>query len=135
MEHIALAINTDHSLVSAKISNPGLPEQGRGQWQMPMFLLKDREFQDEAKKLAKKLENNIDSLGKRTHLANHKPHTRSSKPKSKNLAIRMSPNRLSKDGKKTSRLEAELAKAWNEPDRSEPEKMALASSIQDKLNN
>ena len=34
-------INTDHSLVSAKISNPGLPEQGRGRWQMPMFLLHD----------------------------------------------------------------------------------------------
>jgi hypothetical protein len=63
-------MNTDHSLISIKISNPGLPMQGHGRWQMPMFLLRNREFQEETKKLAKKLENDINNIQKRMHHTN-----------------------------------------------------------------
>jgi hypothetical protein len=81
-------INTDHSLVSAKISNPGLPEQGNGRWQMLMFLLHNRDFQKEAKKLAKNLKNNIDNLKKRMHLTNPQILHKEFKTKIKDLAIR-----------------------------------------------
>jgi hypothetical protein len=126
-------INTDHSLVSAKISNPGLPEQGNGWWQMPMFLLRDQEFQKEAKKLAKNLENSIDNLTKRTHLANPQILHKEFKTKIKDLAIRRAKQAVPKMENRIKRLETELEKAWNELDKSEPEKMALASSIQDQI--
>ena len=126
-------INTDHSLVSARISNPGLPEQGKGRWQMPMFLLHDRDFQKEAKKLAKNLENDIDNLKKRTHLANPQILHKEFKTKIKSLAIQRAKQAVPKMEKKISRLETDLVNAWNEPEKSEPEKMALASVIQDQI--
>ena len=37
-------VNTDHSIVRVKIADPGLPAQGHGRWQMPLFLLHDKDF-------------------------------------------------------------------------------------------
>jgi len=51
---------------------------------MPMFSPKKTENSKmKPKKLAKKLETTLIVLEKETHLATHKPYTRSSKPKSK----------------------------------------------------
>jgi hypothetical protein len=98
-----------------------------------MFLLRDQEFQKEAKKLAKNLENNIDILKKRTHLANPQILHKEFKTKIKDLAIRRAKQAVPKMEKRINRLETELEKAWNEPEKSEPERMALASSIQDQI--
>ena len=45
-------INTDHNTISVRIANPGIPNQRHGRWQMPIFLLRDHEFQKETKQLA-----------------------------------------------------------------------------------
>ena len=100
---------------------------------MPMFLLHDRDFQKEAKKLAKNLENDIDNLKKRTHLANPQILHKEFKTEIKSLAIRRAKQAVPKMEKKISRLETDLVNAWNEPEKSEPEKMALAGVIQDQI--
>ena len=126
-------INTDHSLVSTKIANLSLPEQGHGWWQMPMFLLRDREFQEKAKKLAKELENNINNIDKRTHLVNPQILHKEFKTKIKDLAIRRAKQAVPKMDKTIRQLESELRKTWNAPDKNELEKMTLAGTIQDQI--
>ena len=126
-------ISTDHSLISVKIADPGSPKQGHGRWQMQPYLLRDQGFQSEAKRLAKELEDNISSIGNRTYLANPQTLHKEFKNKIKETAIRRAKQATPKMQKRINKLEEEHERARNDPDKSEPERMALASSIQDQI--
>jgi exonuclease III len=126
-------ISTDHSAVSVRIADPGLPHQGHGRWQLPMFLLTDEEFQRGARKLARKLGDDINSIPKRTHLKNAQLLHREFKIQIKDLAIKRAKQAIPKMDQVISKLEAEHKTALNQPGKSEQEIMAAASPIQDQL--
>ncbi|KAJ7078705.1 Endonuclease/exonuclease/phosphatase, partial [Mycena belliarum] len=52
---------TDHRLVSVVISAPGSPYLGKGRYQIPLFILRDKEFIDFTVKLGQSLEAEIDA--------------------------------------------------------------------------
>ena len=52
-------VNTDHLLVSVKITSPEMPFIGPGRWPMPMNLLKDVEMTKYMHERGKKLEEDI----------------------------------------------------------------------------
>ena len=126
-------ISTDHSLINVKIADPGSPKQGHGRWQMQPYLLRDQGFQLEVKRLAKELEDNINSIGNQTYLANPQTLHKEFKNKIKETAICRAKQATPKTQKRINKLEEEHEKARNDPDKSEPERMALASSIQDQI--
>ena len=100
---------------------------------MQPYLLRDQGFQLEAKKLAKELEDNINSIGNQTYLANPQTLHKEFKNKIKEAAIQHAKQATPKMQKRINKLEEEHEKARNDPDKSEPERMALASSIQDQI--
>ena len=126
-------IKTDHNLIRVKIADPNSPRQGYGRWQMQHYLLRDQDFQLETKKLAKELEDNINSINNRTYLVNPQTLHKDFKTKIKELAIRRAKQATPKIQKIINKLEDEHEKVRNDTDRSEPERMALASSIQDQI--
>ena len=99
-------VTTDHSVVSVKIANLKLPQQGHGRWQMPMFQLRDKEFQKEAKFLAKELGDKADKI-RRTHQNNVQLLHREFKGQIRNLAIRRAKQAVPKMDKTISKLETE----------------------------
>jgi hypothetical protein len=126
-------VTTDHSVVSVRIANPKLPQQGRGRWQMPMFLLRDKEFQREAKHLAKELGDKTDKIGKRTHRNNVQLLHRELKWQIRNLAIKRAKQAVPKMDKAIKKLETEHKTTLNQMGKSEQEIMAAAGPIHEQL--
>src|SRR6202050_338761 len=126
-------IDTDHSIISVKIANPSLPHQGHGRWQMPMFLLRDQEFQKDAKQLAKELGDKIDKIEKRTHRNNAKLLHKEFKGQIENLAIRRAKQAIPKMDKAISKLETEHEATLNQHGKSEKEIMATAGPIREHI--
>jgi hypothetical protein len=100
---------------------------------MLMFLLRDWKFQKAAKKLAKRLEYDIENIDKWTHLTNPQVLHKKFKTKIKDLAIQRAKQAMLKMDKQIKLLEDKHQRAWNELDKSEPERMALAGAIQDQI--
>jgi len=126
-------ISTDHNAVSVKIANPGIPSQGHGRWQMPMFLLRDHDFQKETKQLAQELSNKINNIGKRTQQKNAQTLHKEFKGQIKNLAIKKAKQAIPKMQKTINKLETEHVAALNQPNKSEQEIMAEAGPIRDQI--
>ena len=55
------SLETDHWMVSVRISTPDAPEIGRGRWQIPMYLFDREEILKEINALGKKAEQDIKS--------------------------------------------------------------------------
>ena len=55
------SIETDHWIVSARITTPNAPEIGRGRWQIPTYLFDREEIMSEINDMAKKALDDIES--------------------------------------------------------------------------
>ena len=53
-------IETDHWLVSARITTPESPEVGKGRWQIPTYLFENEKIMDEINELGKKAQRDIE---------------------------------------------------------------------------
>lgn len=58
-------VDTDHQMVSTRISNPAMPYVGKGRWTLPLYLLKDRTLEEEMETLGVNLQRTIDHI--KTH--------------------------------------------------------------------
>lgn len=54
-------IETDHQMVSVRISDAQMPYVGKGRLTMPHFLLKDHKLTTQVKRMGQKLQQDIDS--------------------------------------------------------------------------
>ena len=79
-------IETDHWLVSATISTPEAPEIGRGRWQIPTYLLKNKDVVKEINDLGKKAQHQIEASRFRRTITNN-PQTIYAKFKSDLIEI------------------------------------------------
>lgn len=56
------AIETDHKMVTVKITDPALPYLGKGRWPLPLFLVDDKEFMTEATRLGTILQSELNDI-------------------------------------------------------------------------
>ena len=100
---------------------------------MPLFLLRDKDFQREVKRLAKELNNKISKIGKRTHQRNAQLLHKEFKTQIKDLAIRRAKQAIPKMERVINKLEAELQSILNQPNKNEQEIRAAAGPVQEQL--
>ena len=68
-------IHIDHCLVSMEFANPGAPFIGRGQWSIPLYLIKNRKAIQIAEKLGAQLEKEIEASTGDSHTRGKSPQT------------------------------------------------------------
>jgi len=129
----AAPMETDHCLTSVKITNPSMPWQGPGRWKLPLFLLKDREFKRDAKKLTEKLDKDISELGSRTQNKNPQLLFKTFKDTIKETATKRAKQTIPKIIKSIILLKQEHGTIINNPTLTEDEKMATAGPIQNRI--
>ena len=79
-------IETDHWLVSAKITTPETPEVGKGRWQIPTYLFDNEDIIEEINTMGKEALDEIEiNRHRRTHMTN--PQTIFAKFKAKIVAL------------------------------------------------
>jgi hypothetical protein len=88
---------------------------------MPMFLLRDYNFQKETKQLAQELSNKIKNIGKRAQQKNAQTLHKEFKGQIKNLAIKKTKQAIPKMQKTINKLETEHEATLNQPNKSEQE--------------
>ena len=98
-----------------------------------MFLLRDKEFQRNAKILAKELGDKIGKVHKRTHQNNEQLLHKEFKVQIQNLAIRRAKQVIPKMELEMSKLETDHQAVLNQVNKSEQEIMATAGPIQDQI--
>jgi exonuclease III len=126
-------IETDHCLTSVRISDPSLPWSGPGRWKLPSFLLKDRAFKSETKKLAKDLGEDINKIHARTHNNNPQLLFKAFKEKVKETAIAQAKTAIPKITKSIILLKQEHQQIVNDRTLTDLERMAKAGPIAAKI--
>jgi exonuclease III len=69
------AISTDHKIVSVRVIDPKMPFIGRGRWTMPLFLMKDKIFVEEAHKRGLTLQRDLNDWTERGPMSPTNPQT------------------------------------------------------------
>ena len=118
------SIETDHWLVSTRISTPDDPEIGRGRWQIPSYLLDKEEIISDINEIAKKAQNNIEANRYRRTATNN-PQTILAKLKEDIVAICRSHAKKIHPTitNKIEKLKKQLAQVHNNDQTTEEDKM------------
>jgi hypothetical protein len=111
-----------------------MPWQGHGRWKLPLFLLKDKGFKNEARKMALKLNADINTApATRSNTNNPQILFKAFKDRIKELAIAQAKMAISKMTKKLTQLKQDHKSIINNSALTEPQRIAQAGPVNNQM--
>lgn len=128
-------IQTDHQLVSARLSHTNMPQIGRDKWSLPLFILKRKAVKEQIIKLGIKLHHELFSI---PHERNETANPQILLKEFKNMAIQICRNEakiaIPKMEKTIKTLKSRMKESLNDPNLDEEEKSFVSSELQECIN-
>jgi exonuclease III/ribonuclease HI len=128
-------IATDHQLVSARISDKHMPNIGKGRWTLPIFILDDKDLQQEIIECGRKLQSQIDEY-KTSRSSDKNPQIffKTFKDEVRSKCRSVAKKAVPKTSQKVKKLQSQLRTSMLDPAISEDEKRLIQSNLQEKIN-
>jgi ribonuclease HI/exonuclease III len=127
-------IETDHSLISTKVSSPRAPFIGKGRWSLPTYLLENRKLLEKINKLGLELEQDLEN-NKEHRNDNKNPQTMFQDFKATIIreARRLSKEMVPKMNIKIEKVKKKLEAVLNDETMDEMEKTLSSAHFQEEL--